>query len=52
MYLIEMAGGLTEMVQEIAFGLSIVISGLFLLEYKKYAEEMERTEMIDQFLKD
>jgi len=52
MYLLEIATDLTERVQEIAFGLSIIISGLFLLEYKKYTQEQERNEMIDSFLKD
>ena len=50
MYLLETANELTARIQEIAFGLSIIISALFLLEYKKYSEEMERAEMIDNFL--
>ena len=52
MYLLEIASEITERIQEIAFGLSIIISGLFLLEYKKYTEEQERAEMIDSFLND
>ena len=50
MYLLETANELTARIQEIAFGLSIIISALFLLEYKKYSQEMERAEMIDNFL--
>jgi hypothetical protein len=50
MYLLETAYEVTERVQEIAFGLSIIISGLFLLEYKRYTEEQERQDMIDNFL--
>jgi hypothetical protein len=52
MYLLEIANNLAERIQEIAFGLSLIISGLFLLEYKKYSEEQERAEMIDRFLND
>jgi hypothetical protein len=52
MHLLEIANELTERIQEIALGLSIIISGLFLLEYKKYSEELERKEMIDSFLND
>ena len=52
MYLLEIANDLTARIQEIAFGLSIIISGLFLLEYKRFSEEQERAEMIDRFLND
>jgi hypothetical protein len=52
MILLEMADMFTERVQEIAFGLSIIISGLFLLEYKRYNEEQEKKDMLDRFLKD
>lgn len=53
MFLLEMmSDGFTERVQEIAFGLSIIISGLFLLEYKKYSEAAEKRDMLDRFLKD
>jgi len=48
----EIAGGITERIQEIAFGLSIIISGLFLLEYKRFTQEQEKQEMIDSFLND
>lgn len=52
MYLMEIAGDITERIQEIAFGLSIIISGLFLLEYKRFTQEQEKQEMIDGFLND
>ncbi|MBA2746611.1 MAG: hypothetical protein H0U44_10330 [Flavisolibacter sp.] len=52
MILLEMTDGLTECVQEVAFGLSLVISGLFLFEYKKFREAEEKKEMLDQFLND
>ncbi|HJW18379.1 MAG TPA: hypothetical protein VJ499_14710 [Flavisolibacter sp.] len=52
MYLMEIAGDITERIQEIAFGLSIIISGLFLLEYKRFTQEQEKQEMIDSFLND
>jgi hypothetical protein len=52
MYLIEITNEVTARVQEIAFGLSIIISGLFLMEYKKYTIEQERKDMLDQFLND
>lgn len=41
-----------ERIQEVSFGLSLLIAALFLLEYKKYAAEIEREEMIDNFLND
>jgi hypothetical protein len=50
MYLLQIANDITARIQEIAFGLSIIISGLFLLEYKRYTEEQERNEMIERFL--
>ncbi|MGZ3839754.1 MAG: hypothetical protein ACXVMS_14940 [Flavisolibacter sp.] len=50
MYFMEITSEFTARIQEIAFGLSIIISGLFLLEYKKFSEEQEKMEMIDQFL--
>jgi len=52
MYLLEVANEFTARVQEIAFGLSIIVSGLFLLEYKKYTEEQEKKDMLDRFLND
>jgi hypothetical protein len=52
MYLLEIANEFTARIQEIAFGLSIIISGLFLLEYKRFSEEQEKAEMIDNFLND
>jgi hypothetical protein len=52
MVLLEMANGFTDRVQEIAFGLSILISALFVMEYKRYSEEDEKKDMIDNFLKD
>jgi hypothetical protein len=52
MILLEMTDVFTERIQEIAFGLSIIISGLFLLEYKKYTEAQEKKDMLDRFLKD
>lgn len=51
MHILEISD-LTQRVQEIAFGLSIIISGFFLLEYKKYTEAQERKDMIDKFLND
>ena len=50
MELLQAAEGIIERVQEIAFGLSIIISGLFLMEYRRYSDEQERKEMIDNFL--
>jgi hypothetical protein len=50
MYLLQIANDITARIQEIAFGLSIIISALFLLEYKRYTEEQERNEMIERFL--
>lgn len=52
MYLMEIASDFVARIQEVAFGLSIIISGLFLLEYKKYSEEQEKLDMIDSFLND
>jgi hypothetical protein len=52
MYILDAAMGYAARIQEIAFGVSLIISALFLLEYKKYAETMEKQEMLDQFLKD
>jgi hypothetical protein len=51
MYLLELAD-VTAGVQEIAFGLSIIISGMFLLAYRNLAQEQERQEMLDNFLQD
>jgi hypothetical protein len=52
MIILEMANGFTDKVQEIAFGLSILISALFIIEYKRYSEEDEKKDMIDNFLND
>jgi hypothetical protein len=52
MMFLEMANGFTERVQEIAFGLSILISALFIIEYRRCSEEDEKKDMIDNFLKD
>jgi hypothetical protein len=52
MILLELANGFTDKVQEIAFGLSILISALFIMEYKRYSEEDEKKDMIDNFLND
>jgi hypothetical protein len=37
---------------EVAFILSLVVTGLFYTEYKKYKQQVEREEMLDNFLKD
>ena len=52
MILLEMTNDFMERVQEIAFGLSIIISGAFLMEYKKYSEEKKKKDMLDGFLND
>ncbi len=52
MVILEIADNFTQVVQEIAFGLSLLISGLFFMEYKKYKEQQEKKEMLDQFLND
>ena len=50
MYLIETAALQVASAQEIAFGLSIILLGMFLLEYKKLSEEEIRNETIENFL--
>lgn len=52
MYIMETATHLAANVQEIALGLSIIITGMFLLEYRKLAEQQNREQMIDRFLND
>ncbi len=37
-------------VREISFALSLVICGLFLLEYKRFSAAIEKEEMLDGFL--
>lgn len=37
---------------EIAFILSLIVTGLFYSEYRKYQQQVEREEMLDNFLKD
>ena len=52
MQVLQMAGEFTTQVQEIAFGLSLLITGLFCVEYRRYHEQQKRQDMLDRFLKD
>jgi hypothetical protein len=52
MQILETITNLSFTAQEWAFGLSLVISGLFLSEYRRCMLEQERQDMIDSFLND
>ena len=52
MELLQVAVGFEERINEIAFLLSIFVTALFYAEYKKYNYELEKEEMLDNFLQD
>lgn len=50
MMLLEMTNQLAERIYEGSFLLSIAISALFYVKYRKYSMQMQKEDMIDQFL--
>jgi hypothetical protein len=52
MQVLQMAGELTIRVQELTFCISLVVTGLFLHEYKRYEQEQKKQDMLDRFLSD
>ena len=52
MQLIEWTGEFTLRAQELAFLFSLVITGLFLSEYRRYEEEQKKQDILDHFLND
>ena len=52
MELLQMAVWYGEGVNEMAFLLSLVVIGLFYPAYQKCIREIQKEEMLDQFLKD
>lgn len=51
MVLLEMTNQFAERIYEASLVLSLAISALFYVKYKKYSLQMQNEEMIDQFLK-
>jgi hypothetical protein len=51
MVLLEMTNQLAERIYEGSFILSLALSALFIVKYRKYSMEMQKEDMIDQFLK-
>lgn len=51
MMLLEMTNQFAERIYEASFLLSIAISALFYVKYKKYSVQMQNEDMIDGFLK-
>jgi hypothetical protein len=52
MYVLDMAVGYGDGVNEIAFLLSLVVISLFYPAYQKCMHAIRKEEMLDQFLKD
>ncbi|MES2883109.1 MAG: hypothetical protein V4676_13245 [Bacteroidota bacterium] len=50
MYFLQMTVDSVAWVREISFALSLLICGLFLLEYKRFSAAIEKEEMLDGFL--
>ncbi len=51
MYLMQIVNDLVVRANEVSLFLGLTVSGLFYAQYKKYNEQLEREEMIDNFLK-
>lgn len=51
MMLLEMTNQFAERIYEGSFLLSLAISALFYVKYKKYSMQMQKDDMIDQLLK-
>lgn len=49
--LVEMTNQYAERIYEASFFLSLALSALFYVKYKKYTLQMQNEEMLDQFLK-
>lgn len=52
MQVLQLAGEISLRAQDIAFGLSLVITSLFLAAYKYYEQEQKEADMAEQFLND
>ena len=52
MQLLQIAIGYGDTVNEMAFLLSLIVIGLFYPAYQKCIRELQKEEMLDQFLKD
>ena len=52
MHLVQITANFTEMVQWLSAFIAIIIALYFRLAYKKYTRQIERQNMLDQFLKD
>jgi uncharacterized membrane protein len=50
MTLLEMPNQIADRIYEASFFLSLAISALFYMKYKKYSLQMQKEEMIDNFL--
>ncbi|MFL5773845.1 MAG: hypothetical protein ACJ75F_11845 [Flavisolibacter sp.] len=50
MWLTETSDYLIRNANEVCFTMAMIISFLFIRQYRKYEEEAEREEMIEQFL--
>lgn len=51
MVILEMTNQFAERIYEGSFFLSIALSALFYVKYRKYSMELQKEDMIDQFLK-
>lgn len=51
MVLLEVTNQFAARIYEASFLLSIAVSALFYVKYKKYSMQMQNDDMIDQFLK-
>jgi len=50
MVLLEMSNQLADRIYEVSFFLGLAVSALFYMKYRKYSIEMQKEEMIDNFL--
>ena len=50
MELLEMTNQFADRIYEASFFLSLALSALFYMKYRKYSLQMQKEEMIDNFL--
>jgi len=52
MYILQSSGVIIDTINQAAFLLSLFVIGIFYPAYQKCVQEIEKEEMLDQFLKD
>jgi hypothetical protein len=52
MQILQLAGEISLRAQDIAFGLSLIITSLFLAACKYYEQQQKEADLMEQFLKD